>query len=101
MFGMGFGEILLIAIVAVVFLGPEKLPNAMVQIAKFFKTFKKGVTEAKQTIEHELKLHELKEDALEYKKKIETSANEIKENTIPNLTELNKGVDLELDTKVK
>ena len=37
MFGMGFMEIFLIAIVAVIALGPDKLPTAMVQIAKFIK----------------------------------------------------------------
>ncbi len=37
MFGMGIGEILLIAIVAVLFLGPDKLPSTMVDIAKFFR----------------------------------------------------------------
>ncbi len=35
MFGMGFMEIILIAIVAIIALGPEKLPGTMVQIAKF------------------------------------------------------------------
>ena len=37
MFGMGFMEIFLVGIVAVIALGPEKLPSAMVDIAKFFK----------------------------------------------------------------
>ena len=40
MFGMGITEILLIAIVAIIALGPEKLPDAMVQIAKFINKFK-------------------------------------------------------------
>ena len=34
MFGMGITEILLIAIVAVIALGPEKLPDAMVKNSK-------------------------------------------------------------------
>ncbi|MCD8476704.1 MAG: twin-arginine translocase TatA/TatE family subunit [Sulfurospirillum sp.] len=41
MFGLGFSEILVIAIIAILFLGPEKLPDAMVKGAKFFKSFKK------------------------------------------------------------
>ena len=40
MFGMGFSEVLVIAIIAIIFLGPEKLPDAMVKVAKFFKTVK-------------------------------------------------------------
>ncbi len=34
MFGMGFTEILLIALVAIIALGPEKLPTTMVQIVR-------------------------------------------------------------------
>ena len=43
MFGMGITEILLIAIVAVIALGPEKLPDAMVKIAKMFNSIKKHI----------------------------------------------------------
>ena len=35
MFGMGFTEILIIMVIAILFLGPDKLPGAMVDIAKF------------------------------------------------------------------
>ena len=55
MFGMGFMEILLIAIVAVIALGPEKLPNAMVEIAKFIKKFKSGLEDAKSTLDNEIR----------------------------------------------
>ena len=40
MFGMGFTEILLIVMVAIIALGPEKLPTTMVQIAKFINKIK-------------------------------------------------------------
>ena len=42
MFGMGIMEIFLIAIVAIIALGPEKLPTTMVQIAKFLNKLKAG-----------------------------------------------------------
>ena len=50
MFGMDFGELLLIAIVAVIFLGPDKLPETMVQIAKIFKKVKTTIATAKDSI---------------------------------------------------
>jgi len=83
MFGMSFTEILIIAVIAIIFLGPDKLPNAMVQVAKFFKSFKKSISEAKETIDHELKIQELKDEALSYKKKIESAASEIKSTAAP------------------
>ena len=78
MFGMGFSEILLVAIIAILFLGPDKLPEAMVQVAKFFKSFKSSINEAKSTIEQEMQIQELKEEALEYKKKLDSAANSAK-----------------------
>jgi len=67
MFGMGFMEIFLVLVVAVIALGPEKLPTAVVDIAKFFKKFKSGIDEAKNTIDNELKISEMKQQANEFK----------------------------------
>ena len=74
MFGMGFSEILVIAIIAILFLGPDKLPEAMVKMAKFFKTVKNSVNDVKSSFEQEMKIQELKEEALTYKKKLEEAA---------------------------
>lgn len=74
MFGMSMGEILIIAIIAILFLGPDKLPDAMVKIAKFFKTFKKSINDVKSSFEQEMKIQELKDEALEYKKKLDEAA---------------------------
>lgn len=79
MFGMGLGEILLIAIIAIIFLGPEKLPQAMIDVAKFFKSFKRSIQEAKSSLEEEIKISELKSEALEYKKKLDAAARELEQ----------------------
>jgi len=78
MFGMSFGEILIIAVIAILFIGPDKLPEAMVQIAKFFKSFKNTVNETKETIEQELHLAELKDEALNYKETLDNAVNNFK-----------------------
>lgn len=67
MFGMGFFEILMVAVVAIIFLGPEKLPKALVDMAKFFKAVKKTMDEAKESLEREVNLSKIKEEALAYK----------------------------------
>ncbi len=71
MFGMGFMEILLIAIIAIIALGPEKLPKAMVEIARFIKKFKSGIEDAKSTLDNELNISEMKAEAQRYKAQIE------------------------------
>ncbi len=91
MFGMSFGEIFIIAIIAILFLGPEKLPDAMVKVAKFFKSFKKTINEAKDTIEHEMHIAELKEEAITYKEQLENSVNEVKRD-VNVLDDINQGM---------
>ena len=77
MFGMGFMEILFIAIVAILFLGPDKLPGAMVDIAKFFKNMKNAVGEAKRALDEEVNIEELKREAMGYKAKLDEANNEL------------------------
>ena len=71
MFGMGFMEIFLIAIIAIIALGPEKLPTTMVQIAKFLNKLKAGISDAKTTLDNELNISELKAEATKFKTQIE------------------------------
>ncbi|MEA3418237.1 MAG: Sec-independent protein translocase protein TatB [Campylobacterota bacterium] len=78
MFGMGFTEILLIAVIAILFLGPDKLPDAMVKVAKFMKSVKKAVGDAKNSLEEEMKIADLKEEALSYKKQLDDATDELK-----------------------
>lgn len=70
MFGMGFFEILMVAVVAIIFLGPEKLPKALVDTAKFFRTIKKTMDDAKESLDREVNLSKIKEEALSYKNSI-------------------------------
>jgi sec-independent protein translocase protein TatB len=76
MFGMGITEILFIAVIAIIFLGPEHLPKAMIEVAKFIKSVKKVVTDTKETIEKEVNITELKNEALDYKKMVEDGVGE-------------------------
>ncbi len=81
MFGMGFAEILIIGVIAILFLGPDKLPETMVQIAKFFKSVKTTVASAKSSIEEELHLEEIKKEANSYKQQLTDATNDIKKTT--------------------
>jgi len=78
MFGIGFTEILLISIIAILFLGPDKLPGALVEMGKFIKSIKKTVNEAKNSLEEEIKISDLKEEALSYKKQLSDATDELR-----------------------
>lgn len=99
MFGMGFSEIMLIAVIAILFLGPDKLPSAMVQIARFFKTFKSGINDAKASFEQEMKIEELKEQSQKYKQQMEeASANVRKTVTFDELNDIKRTTKSATDT---
>ncbi len=70
MFGMGFTEILVILVIAILFLGPDKLPSAMIDIAKFFKSAKNAINSVKNSIEEEMDVSAMKEEAMAYKKEL-------------------------------
>lgn len=71
MFGLGFTEILIVLVVAIIFLGPDKMPKAIIDLVKFFKVVKKSINDAKESFDREIKIDEIKKEALEYKRKIE------------------------------
>ena len=53
MFGMGFSEIVVILVVALIFLGPEKLPQAAKSISKGIRDLRKQTKELQTTIEND------------------------------------------------
>jgi sec-independent protein translocase protein TatB len=81
MFGLGFGEILIIAIIAILFLGPDKLPSAMVDVAKFFRSVKKTIGTVKDSLEQEMHVAEIKQEALAYKKDLLSASEELSRTT--------------------
>lgn len=93
MFGMSFPEILVIAIIAVLALGPQKLPKAMVEIAKYLKIIRKTINDAKQSFDQEVRIAELKENAKKYKESIAKTKDDIKKKlTFEELEELKSGI---------
>jgi len=98
MFGMGFSEIIIILIIAILFLGPDKLPSAMVDIAKFFRNMKKTVSSVKDSIEEEMSVSEIKEEALAYKKELLQAKDDLnKVNSMSNIGDLSDLADTFID----
>jgi len=71
MFGLGFTEILLIAVVALLFIGPDKLPDTMKSIARTLGKVKRAFDDTKSTIENELRVSDLREEVLGYRQELE------------------------------
>jgi sec-independent protein translocase protein TatB len=60
MFGLSFGEIVIIAVLALLLLGPERLPEAAKTLGKGLREFKKATDDLKGQIETEIYADERK-----------------------------------------
>ncbi len=55
MFGLGFGELLVVLIIALVFLGPERIPETARSLGKWIHELRGMVDEVKQSFDRDLK----------------------------------------------
>lgn len=62
MFDIGFWEILIIAIIGLVVLGPERLPGAIRSVSKTMRNIKGMAQGFRQEVEHQLRVQELHEN---------------------------------------
>lgn len=64
MFDIGFWEIMLISIIGLVVLGPQRLPIAIKSVMKWINTAKNMANSVKNEISQELELHEMNENMI-------------------------------------
>ncbi|UUM30562.1 Sec-independent protein translocase protein TatB [Vibrio japonicus] len=62
MFDIGFWELVLISVVGLVVLGPERLPHAIRSVSRFIGAAKTMASSVKDELSHELKVQELQEN---------------------------------------
>ncbi|MGB2078286.1 MAG: Sec-independent protein translocase protein TatB [Vibrio sp.] len=62
MFDIGFWELVLISIVGLIVLGPERLPVAIRSVSQFFNGMKTMASNVKDELSQELKIQELQEN---------------------------------------
>lgn len=84
MFDVGFSELLLIALVALVVFGPERLPKLVKETSYWIRKLRSTVHSAKSEIDRELQLMELRATMDERRKKFlsEAKALGLEENSI-------------------
>ncbi|MEH6442838.1 MAG: Sec-independent protein translocase protein TatB [Oceanospirillaceae bacterium] len=78
MFDIGFTELLLIAVVALVVLGPEKLPVAIRTLGLWIGKAKRTISGIQTEISEELKLDEMKRTASIAKEQLNSELEEMK-----------------------
>lgn len=62
MFDIGFMELLLVAIVALVVIGPERMPETIRAALSFIRTIKRSLHNARVEIEHEMGVDDIRRD---------------------------------------
>ena len=71
MFDFGFGEILLLAVVALVVLGPEKMPHAARMAGAWLGRLRRTVAEIQSELEQEVAIQEMRN---ELKKQLDSAS---------------------------
>ena len=84
MFDVGFSEIVVIAVVALIVIGPERLPKAARTMGILFGRLQRYVNDVKADISREMELEELRKlqkevqgAAQEFKTSVETAAQDV------------------------
>ena len=66
MFGIGMPELILIAVVALIVLGPKKLPDLAKSMGRAVREFKKATSELKETLQVDSEFSEVKKAFTEF-----------------------------------
>jgi len=78
MFDIGFAELLIVAVVALLVLGPEKLPTAVRTLGLWVGKFRRTVSGIQSEISEELRLDELRRNAAIEKERLDEELTEMK-----------------------
>ena len=79
MFDVGISEIMVIAVVALIVLGPEKLPGAARTAGALLRRVRSGWDNVRAEVERELEIEQIKRSAREAAARAEAAQNEMKE----------------------
>jgi sec-independent protein translocase protein TatB len=90
MFDIGFWELVVVGLVALVVVGPERLPKLAYTAGKWLSKGRRMVQQMKLEIDKEIKAEELKRVLAEQQKKLKSPIEEIMEQTSGAVVDLKK-----------
>jgi sec-independent protein translocase protein TatB len=93
MFDIAFSEVMIIAVVALIVIGPERLPRVARTLGHLFGRMQRYVNEVKSDIQREVELDELRK----LKQTVEDSARSIETSVTQELSSVNQGFDAARD----
>ena len=97
MFDIGFAEMLVIAIVALIVIGPQRLPKAARTLGAFFGRMQRYVADVKADVEREMELEELRK----FKTNIEDTAREFQNTAHSEMHKVQENLQNEAETVAK
>src|SRR5882672_8700099 len=88
MFDVGFSEIVVIAVVALIVIGPEKLPKTARTLGHLFGRLQRYVSDVKADITREIELDELRK----LQQEVKTAATDIEQSVNSAVKQVESGV---------
>lgn len=95
MFDIGFFELVVIAVVGLLVLGPERLPHAVRMGAAYLGRFRRAVTDVRDEFEREVNLHEMQQRIKQQAE--ETGLQETQQSLVDLKNQLEQAIDIEMD----
>ena len=83
MFDVGFAELLLLSLVGLLVLGPERLPRVARTLGGMARKARSSWLSLKRSIEAEMRAEELKEPLRQFEKELKSTVNDIKSGVDP------------------
>jgi Tat protein translocase TatB subunit len=103
MFGIGFPELIVIMVLALIVIGPSKLPDLARALGKGMAEFRKATQEMKDNLALDEGIKEVQKAAQEIKENLarDKELKEIKDGLIDSISELDRPLDMAESTESK
>lgn len=82
MFGIGFGELILLSVIVLILIGPKQLPEVMKSVAKVVKDLTQAKTEIHRSINQDETIRSVKDTVTDMRSNVDRSVKKITQDLI-------------------